>query len=334
MATRTAAVPQTAATAAAKTAVARADMLPSVMTGMIRELMPDIRNLLPADIPYEQFRAALWLELTGRPRLQECTVPSIRASAIKAATLGVLPGRDCHLLPFKNKFGKFESQCITNYFGLILTLERTGKVARAFAHPVYEGDEFVLDYFASHYKHIPYLVRGTEPGKILFYYGAVILKDGTPHVEPMSLSQIDAIRKRAPAHDQGPWVTDPIEMSRKTALRRVTKYVKLTEQQQQYLDEEEALERNDIPPERHQKNVRDLFGDDADPIDVTPTRPEDRSTRGTPTLWRETLEAHLEVLPAPLKEQCRVALEDAETSESDGFALASAVLDYLDHQEA
>jgi len=333
MATRTAPVPQTTGTATAKTAVARADMLPSVMTGMIRELMPDIRNLLPTDIPYEQFRAALWLELTGRAKLQECTVPSIRASAIKAATLGVLPGRDCHLLPFKNKWGKYESQCITNYFGLVLTLERSGKLAKAFAHPVYEGDEFVLDYFADDFKHIPYLVRGKEPGKILFYYGAVKLKDGVVHVEPMSLSEIDSIRKRAPAHDQGPWVTDLIQMSRKTALRRVTKFVRLTPQQQEYLDEEEALERSDIPPERHQKNVRDLFGDDADPIDVTPTTPEERPSRPTATLWRDTLEAHYEGLPEALKEQCRAALENTETSESDGFALASAVLDHLDHQE-
>jgi recombination protein RecT len=288
------------------------------MSEMIKGLMPNIRGLLPADIAYEQFRAALWLEITGRQALYRCSQQSLRAAMVKAATMGVLPGRDCHLLPFKG-----DAQCITNYQGLVLILERTGKVAKAFAHPVYEGDEIVLDYFANQYKHIPYMVRGKEPGKILFYYGAIMMKQGPPHVEAMSLDQIDRVRRKAPAHESGPWVTDTIEMSRKTALRRVMKFVRLTEQQEQLLEEEDAIAATDIPEERHRKNIADLFGDTV--IDVTPpARP------APPSLWRETLEAHWQSVPEPLKEQCRAALEDAETPESHGLALASAVLDWLD----
>src|SRR5262245_29276717 len=257
-------------------AVSRAQMLPSAVNQMVQGLMPDLRKLLPADIEYEKFRAALWLELTGNKSLKDCTLESLRACAIKAATYGLLPGKFCHMLPFRNK-GRLEATFVPNYFGIILTMERTGKVARAFAHPVYEGDEFTFDYFADEYHHIPYTVRHVDPGKILFYYGAVKLKDGTCHVEPISLDDIDAIRRRAPAHESGPWVTDKVAMSRKTALKQCAKFVQLTDKQAELFAEEEERLLTDIPPERHRKNIEDIFGDlppDNEPIDVTPTRPD------------------------------------------------------------
>ena len=302
--------------------VPRSQMLPAVITGMMKELMPDIRNLLPPDIEYDQFRAALWLELTGNRQLKECTMESIRAGAIKAATYGLLPGKYCHLLPFKNK-GRLEATFVSNYFGVLLTLERSGKVAKAFAHPVYEGDEFVMDFFANQYKHIPYMVRGTEPGAVLFYYGAVILKDGTVNVEALSLKQIEAIRRKAPAHDQGPWVTHEVEMARKTALKRVAKFVHLTPQQEQLLREDDARELTDIPHERHVKNITDLFGDGA--IDVTPSRPEDQP------LWMDTLKAHWQEVPEPLRSQVQAVVDGThEVSYAEGEALSSAVLDWLE----
>lgn len=305
--------------------VPRAAKLPEAMTGMLKELMPDVSKLLPADIPFERFRAALWLELTGRASLKDCPPHTIRDAAIKAATMGFMPGRDGHILPFRNKRAnnRQEAQWVTNYFGVCLALRRTGLVDDCFAHPVYEGDEFVFDYFAEKYVHIPYMVRGAEPGKVKFYYGAVKLKDAPPHVEPMSLDQIEAIRKRAPAHESGPWVSDYVEMARKTAMKRCAKYVRLPDATAAFFAEEEERDRDDIPPERHKKNVGDLFGDmAADAIDVTPTP--------TSSLWRETLEAHWESAPKDLKERCRVALENAETPEHVGFALASELLDWLD----
>lgn len=303
--------------------IPRSQMLPVHVTEMIKQLVPDIRDLLPKDIEYDQFRAALWLELTGNKQLKDCTVDSLRAGAIKCATYGLLPGKFAHLLPFRNK-GRLEATFVPNYFGVLLTLERSGKVAKAFAHPVYEGDEFVMDYFADEYKHVPYMVRGAEPGKILFYYGAVILKDGTKHVEPLSLAQIDAVRRRSPAHDAGPWVSDHIAMSRKTALKAVAKYVQLTQQQKQMLEEDDERELTDIPAERHADNIDALFG---------PGSSGSTPTTSPPSMWRETVEVHWQAVPEPLREQCRAALDDLTTTESRGLELAGAVLDTLAAQE-
>src|SRR5262245_14106886 len=100
----------------APTAVAQ--RISAVTTEMLRGLMPSLPHLLPPDISIEQFRAALWLELTGRPSLQHCSPQSLRECAVKAATYGLLPGRDCHFLPFNTR-GKGEGKHATfvpNYF--------------------------------------------------------------------------------------------------------------------------------------------------------------------------------------------------------------------------
>src|SRR5262245_1935354 len=84
-------------------ALAQRSTLPPAMVETMKGLMPTVPALLPADIAPEQFRAALYLELSGRRDLADCTQDSLRDCVIKAALHGLLPGRDCHFLPFRNK---------------------------------------------------------------------------------------------------------------------------------------------------------------------------------------------------------------------------------------
>jgi len=340
----------------------RAMSAPMVQT--MQSLMPHVPALLPPDISPEQFRAALYLELTGRPALAECTQESLRDCVIKAATYGLLPGRDVHFLPFANKRkgGKKEATYIPNYFGLILALERTGKIRRAFAHPVHEGDVFQFDMFLDRPVHQPAITLGRKPGKELFYYGAVMFKEGTCAFEVLSLEDLDEIRKRAPAHESGPWVTDRVMMCRKSAIKRVAKYVRLTPEQRQMLEEDAERERLDIPEARHQQNIVDLFGEGSTPtaaqqvraFQVTPTgthvlqdegqgdsTPIDmpgRATQRSPQegqAW-DVLRAHQAnpLLPEGFLERIAAALSPlAPATEMEAQHLAGSVLDWLDHAE-
>ena len=347
--------PQTVSTqldpSATTTAVQRRTTLPPAMVQTMQGLMPHVPALLPADITQEQFRAALYLELSGRHDLAECTQESLRDCVIKAAMHGLLPGRDCHILPFRNKGqgGKRTATYVPNYFGIILALERTGKVAKAFAHPVYAGDEFVIDYLGDVYKHVPAVALGKPAGNLRFFYGCVRMKDGTTHIEVLDEAAIDAVRRRSPAHEHGPWVDDYLMMARKTALKRVAKYVRLTPEQAALLDDDEAREHEDISPERHRKNIVDLFGDD--PRGSTPQAPlgvdretgEVRETERDDTdrplfhpttgasAWRDILHAHGNNphLPDDLAKQCTEAIQDLAYSEVDGNQLAMAVADWV-----
>lgn len=318
-----------------KAATQQASLAPA-LARTITGVMPQLPSLLPPDISVEQFRAALFLELSGRQQLAQCTDTSLRDAVIKAGINGMLPGRDCHLLPFKNK-GRLEAVFVPNYFGILLTLERTGKVRKAFAQAVHEHDAFTFDFFADTYSHVPAMLQGKEPGKLLFYYGAVQTTDGVYHVEPMELSEIEGIKRRAPAHDSGPWQTDFDQMARKTALKRCCKFVRLTQQQQEMLAEDDARELLDIPPERHAKNIADVF--DNAPIDLSPETPPAAPTQTVhqpfvSTMWREVLETHAAQLPEPLRSEVRAVLEGQHTvSDSEGHALVDRVYRAIAREE-
>jgi len=249
----------------------KSTLLPDATTGMLEVLMRSLPALLPTDINATQFRAALWLELTRLPGLAQCGINSIKECAIKAATYGLLPGRDCHFLPFTIK-GQKQATFVENYFGVLLTLDRTGKVKTAFAHPVYSGDTFVCDHLAGLYSHVPActLTPPRPEGKLRFFYACIVVTGGEKHVEVMTLDEIDAIRKRAPAHDSSPWVTDYNEMAKKTVLKRAAKYVKGAPHLQQLLEEAEARERTDIPEARQLDNMAALYNMDPG----TPTDPD------------------------------------------------------------
>jgi recombination protein RecT len=53
------------------------------------------------------------------------------------------------------------------------------------------------------------------------------LSDGTQTFDIMVKSEVDKIRRRSRAADDGPWVTDYEEMARKTVVKRLSKYLPL-----------------------------------------------------------------------------------------------------------
>ena len=339
--------------------VRKADILPAPMLTLLQSLVPDCNALLPADITTEQFRAALWLELTGRPSLRECAIDTIRTAIVQAATDGMLPGRDCHILPFRQKgaSGRRATK-VDNYHGLQRALERTGKVVRSWAAPVCEHDLWEFDRFMDRPKHIEAMTLGKTPGQELFYYGAILFKDGTCAFETMSLDALAAVEASSPAHEFGPWKDWPEMMKRKSALKRVCKYAPVTPEIVRILDADDQRLHQDIPPERHQKNMTDLFGNntrgstpDASVIDaeevedvdvpLQTTQDAERAT-GYPDAnqapsyvpaWRDTLDAHKDDsrLTDALRSKIKLALNPASnTTDAKGFELASAVLDVLD----
>lgn len=249
-----------------ETAIAKSELLPAPMLSLVRAIVPDCYALLPADVTGEQFRAALWLELTGRPALKDCTIDSLRTCIVQAAADGLLPGRDCHFLPFndRGKTGRRATK-VDNYHGLQRALERTGKVTRSWAAPVCQHDTWEFDRFMDRPKHIEAMTMGKKPGKELFYYGAILFKDGTCAFEPISMEELERIRLVSPAHESGPWRDWPTMMKRKTALKRVCKYVPVTTQLQAMLERDDERLQQDIPHERHRQNIIDLFGADIGP---------------------------------------------------------------------
>ena len=104
---------------------------------------------------------------------------------------------------------------------------RSGQIVSIAAHEVCEKDHFEMVYgLDEKLNHIPCL---TDRGAVIGYYAVAKLKDGGHSFEFMSKQQIDEIMRNTQSKGgYGPWKDHPVEMGRKTVIRRLAKYLPLS----------------------------------------------------------------------------------------------------------
>jgi recombination protein RecT len=131
---------------------------------------------------------------------------------------------------------------IVDYKGYVELVRRSGDVSYIHADVVYDKDEWSYAFGTeAHLKHKPNLEnRGTR--KIAFYSYAR-LKDGTEDFVVLSPDEVEKVRKRSRAANNGPWVTDYDEMGKKTAFRRHSKWLPLSAEARDAIEkDEEAID--------------------------------------------------------------------------------------------
>lgn len=147
------------------------------------------------------------------------------------------PTEQAYVLPrWNSKRQQHEASMVISYKGYIDLALRSESCVDIESQIVYEKDRFSFRRTQDGPKldHEPFL--DDEPGdKRLVYAVAWREKGGKvyPHFEIVTRREILAIKERfAPTNRQGklvgPWVTDEAEMWRKTAIRRLTKYLQLS----------------------------------------------------------------------------------------------------------
>jgi len=170
----------------------------------------------------DQFRTQAVLAVARNSNLLRCTQHSFLESMVRAAELGLRfagAGGEAYLVPYKNA-----CVLIIGYRGLCALARRTGRVTRIEARCVREKDYFKVSFGSGQQiTHRPHL--GADCGEITCVYALAQLRDGSIQLEVMSRSEVDGIRKRSKAANNGPWVTDYEQMCRKTALRRLCKFL-------------------------------------------------------------------------------------------------------------
>ena len=196
---------------------------------MLEKSKDSIAAALPKHMTAERVsRLALTCFRTNKD-LQKCDLRSIIASVMVASQLGLEVGvlGQAYLVPYRNNKAKpgeatHECQRIPGYQGLTDLRYRTGRVESVFAEPVYANDKFTLKLGIQRtIEHEPSLEG--DRGPLRLCYAVAVLKDGGYVMEWMTVSEIEAIRKRSRAKDNGPWVTDYIQMCLKTVIRRLAK---------------------------------------------------------------------------------------------------------------
>lgn len=184
-----------------------------------------IEMALPRHMNADRMLRIAMTSISTTPKLLDCTPRSLLGAVIQCAQLGLEPGilGHAYLIPFENrKAGTVEVQLIVGYKGLIQLARRSGEISTITAHEVRERDKFSYRYgLAPLLEHVPH---DDDRGEITHFYAVMRLKDGGAQFEVMTKAEVDAHRDRySRAAKQGPWVTDYVEMGKKTTLRKVSK---------------------------------------------------------------------------------------------------------------
>jgi len=193
-----------------------------------RDFLEKGRNQIAAALPSHltpdrMIRLAL-TEFSKNPNLQKCNQTSVFGAIVQASQLGLEVGvlGQAYLVPYKDV-----CTLIPGYKGLIALARRSGEVSSIETHIVYDKDEFSLTLgLDSQISHKPYL--DGDRGAPRLVYGVAKFKDGGHHFEWMSIDEVNKIRSRSKASNNGPWVTDYGQMVRKTLIRRMMNYLPMS----------------------------------------------------------------------------------------------------------
>lgn len=199
--------------------------------------------------------------ISRSPQLLQCTPQSVLLSVMQAASLGLEPSGPlghAYLVPYKND-GQYEAQLIVGYRGFIALARRSGEIESVAAHAVYSRDSLRVNLSQGEISHTPYMPELpaeekffamsaeevddlTSRGRLIAVYCVAKFIGGGQHVDFMTVGDVEKVRLRSRARDNGPWKTDYVEMAKKTVVRRAAKYWPLSTELSSALDAEGRAE--------------------------------------------------------------------------------------------
>lgn len=213
-----------------------------------------IAKALPKHMTADRFIRIATTACLTTPKLMQCSQESLIQALLKLSQYGLEPdGRRAHLIPFEDKKrGRTDVQLIIDYKGLAELVMRSGLVSNIHADVVCENDDFKYDRGQIE-RHV---IDFRNPrGEAYAAYATVRLKDGTEKTEVLPKEDIYAIRngsqgwyaftqgwaKQSPWNPEHPHIER--EMWKKTAFRRLSKWLPLSpEIRDAFADEDKAEE--------------------------------------------------------------------------------------------
>jgi recombination protein RecT len=194
------------------------------------KMQSQIAKALPKHMNADRLARIALTTIRTNPKLLECNIESLMGAVMQSAQLGLEPNMlgACYIIPY----GK-EAQFQIGYRGMIDLARRSGHIQSISAHEVYTNDFFKLEYgLNERLEHIPWHLRDdekfAEPGQLKGCYMVAKFKDGGYQTHYMSKAEIDQHRKRSKSSGNGPWVTDYVEMAKKTVVRSAWKWLPIS----------------------------------------------------------------------------------------------------------
>lgn len=173
-------------------------------------------------------------------QLQKCSVESKQQSVLNVALIGLTlnPAHNlAYLVPrYDGKLREMVCTLMPSYQGLIKLLTDAGSITSCQANVIREGDEYSYELGTDSYlKHSPRLGNKAD---IIGAYAIAHLHDGTKQIEIIDAEGLDVVMGMSEsykAYKAGKirscvWVDHKPEMSRKTVIKRLAKYLPKTDQ--------------------------------------------------------------------------------------------------------
>lgn len=207
----------------------------------IDKMLPQIAKVLPKHLSPERVSRIAMTTIQKNPKLAECDVKSLLGAVMAASQVGLevddILGQ-AYLVPFwDSKNRRFAAQLQIGYKGFLDLARRSGQVVNIVSQVVYENDEFEFEYgFEETLKHKP---ATSNRGTCLYVYAYANLKDGGRVFEVLTMEDVEKARMSSQSQKDfntkqisktpiGIWADHYESMARKTAIRRLAKYLPLS----------------------------------------------------------------------------------------------------------
>ncbi len=201
--------------------------------------MKAIQSALPKHMTPERMCRVAFNTVQKTPALLNCTPHSLVAAIVEASSLGLeIDARgQAYLVPYKGSV-----TLIPGYKGLMDLAYRSGRVTSIYADVVCANDtfDFALGLDAR-LAHVPNL---DERGEMKAVYAVAKIKDADPAFVVLGRSEVEKVKKASPGASKpdSPWVKWEEEMWKKTAIRRLCKYLPLSPEMQRALSLEDLAD--------------------------------------------------------------------------------------------
>lgn len=240
-------------------AIAKADPRQMDLKRLMESSKSAIASVVPKHLTADRLIKVALLATSKSPALLKCTARSILQSVMQAAELGLevnSPLGHAYLIAYNNKIKDgdreqyvTECQFMIGYRGFIDLAKRSGQIETIEARCVYANDHFEVEYGTEQrLVHRPTLL---DPGPLRCVYAIARVKDsGTAIFDVLRLSDVERARAASKTgkgdKGYGPWKDHYDEMARKTAVRRLAKYLPLSPELAEAIEADDACD-SDLP---------------------------------------------------------------------------------------
>lgn len=212
------------------------------LAGLLEAQKAELARIMPNHVPVDRLIKMALLAVNRQPDLLECTQESVISAVMQSAELGLDIGGtlgDAYPVKFKNA-----CVLIVGYRGLAKLARQSGLVKRIEADVVRASDAFEIRRgTVSSLTHVPAL---ENRGEVVGAWALAELFDGGVQFEYLSREEIEKVRHTSRAPNSLMWTTFFEEGAKKTAFRRLAKWLPLSSQDSKHRPLIDAIEASDM----------------------------------------------------------------------------------------